>query len=321
MRRILIGECKQETSSFNPRPTEYDDFVIEFGEDVIQHHRQVRNEVGGALRVFDSRPDLEIIPTFSARAITSGGAVRAAAFDRMLGEFLAAVQSAPRPDGVFLSLHGAMVAENEDDTEGRIIAEIRKIAGPHVPITVSLDLHGILTDRMLAQTDAIVVYHTYPHVDFAETGERAARLLLRLMIAKSAPSRRACAFPPWCAATNSSPPPACSAVDSSCQTRGERAQGPLRRHVYRQPLHRRAGPRFDCVIVLDGDPDLAATRGPATWPRFLGAAREDASQPDRPGGEHSDCHWPPRAGRDDGRRRRDQFGQLPATRNAILRRD
>jgi len=52
---------------------------------------------------------------------------------------------------------------------------------------VSLDLHGILTDRMLQHADAVVMYHTYPHVDFYETGERAARLLLRILPARVRP--------------------------------------------------------------------------------------------------------------------------------------
>ena len=34
---------------------------------------------------------------------------------------------------------------------------------------------------MLEYCDAIVIYHTYPHIDFVETGARAARLLLRLL--------------------------------------------------------------------------------------------------------------------------------------------
>jgi microcystin degradation protein MlrC len=62
-----------------------------------------------------------------------------------------------------------------------LLSEIRKIAGEQVPIVVSLDLHGILTERMLQHANAIVAYHTYPHVDFATTGERAARLLLRIL--------------------------------------------------------------------------------------------------------------------------------------------
>jgi microcystin degradation protein MlrC len=61
------------------------------------------------------------------------------------------------------------------------LAETRKIVGERIPIVVSLDLHGILTDRMLRHADAVVMYHTYPHVDFYETGERAARLLLRVL--------------------------------------------------------------------------------------------------------------------------------------------
>src|SRR6185295_12550255 len=62
-----------------------------------------------------------------------------------------------------------------------LLQEAHKILGERVPIVVSLDLHGILTDRMLEHSDAIVAYHTYPHVDFFETGQRAARLLLRLL--------------------------------------------------------------------------------------------------------------------------------------------
>jgi microcystin degradation protein MlrC len=181
MCKILIGECKQETSSFNPQPTRYDDFVVDFGNAILDHHRRVRNEIGGALGVFDSCPRVELIPTYSARFITSGGIVTAAAFERILREFVGAVREAARPEGVYLALHGAMAAENEDDTEGRIIEEIRRIAGENVPFVVSLDLHGILTNRMLHASDAIVAYHTYPHVDFVETGQRAARLLLRLL--------------------------------------------------------------------------------------------------------------------------------------------
>ena len=81
----------------------------------------------------------------------------------------------------YFSLHGAMEAESEHDPEGFLLAETRKILGERMPIVVSLDLHGILTDRMLQHADAVVVYHTYPHVDFFQTGERAARLLLRIL--------------------------------------------------------------------------------------------------------------------------------------------
>jgi len=181
MPTILVAECKQESSSFNPVLSHYEDFSIAGGADVLTRHRGVRSEMAGALSVFGARPDVQVIPAYSARSITSGGELNAAGFDRIAREFLDRVRAAGTVDAAYYSLHGAMVARNEDDTEGYLLAETRKIVGEKIPIVVSLDLHGILTDRMLQHADAVVMYHTYPHVDFFETGERAARLLLRIL--------------------------------------------------------------------------------------------------------------------------------------------
>ena len=74
-----------------------------------------------------------------------------------------------------------MASPAEMDPEGYILEKAREILGEDIPIVTSMDLHGIVTDRMLKHSDAIVVYHTYPHVDQKETGERSARLLMRLL--------------------------------------------------------------------------------------------------------------------------------------------
>ena len=79
-------------------------------------------------------------------------------------------------EAAFFSLHGAMQAEGEDDPEGYLLQEARRILGEKMPFVVTLDLHGILTDRMLRHSDAVVAYHTYPHVDFFQTGARGASL-------------------------------------------------------------------------------------------------------------------------------------------------
>jgi microcystin degradation protein MlrC len=50
-----------------------------------------------------------------------------------------------------------------------------------VPIVASLDLHANVTRAMLAQSDGLVAYRTYPHIDMAATGQRAAGMLLDLM--------------------------------------------------------------------------------------------------------------------------------------------
>ena len=187
MPRILIGECKQEVSTFNPVPSSYADFDISLGEELLDYHRDIQSEIGGALHVFASAGDVELFPTYSARAITSGGTLAAESFRRIGQEFLAAVRAAPPVDGIYLSLHGAMSATGEDDPEGWLLAETRKIVGEQIPIVVSLDLHGVLTDRMLQHSDAIVAYHTYPHVDFYQTGTRAARLLVRILAGAAKP--------------------------------------------------------------------------------------------------------------------------------------
>ncbi len=187
MPKILIGECKQEISSFNPLLSRYSDFNVSWGQEILDYHQGLNSELVGALAVFGEAGNVEVVPTYSARMIVSGGTMAQADFERMRDELLTAVRAAPKVDGIYLSLHGAMAAEQEDDPEGLFLAEIRKFVGEEVPIVVSLDLHGILTDRMLTHADAIVAYHTYPHVDFVTTGARAARLLLRIMAGEVQP--------------------------------------------------------------------------------------------------------------------------------------
>jgi len=72
------------------------------------------------------------------------------------------------------------VAENSDDGEGDLLARVRA-AAPDVPIGVALDLHGNVTDKMVANANVMVGFKTYPHVDMYETGEHAGRLLLQML--------------------------------------------------------------------------------------------------------------------------------------------
>ena len=118
MPRILVGECKQEVSSFNPMISTYADFDISVGDAILNFHRNVTSELAGALHVFAQHGEIEIVPTYSARAITSAGPLAAESFARIGQEFLEAVRNAPPVDAVYLSLHGAMAAIGEDDPEG-----------------------------------------------------------------------------------------------------------------------------------------------------------------------------------------------------------
>lgn len=180
MKRILIADCKQEISSFNPLPSQYEDFLIRHGEGLYEQ-RGRNQELGGALAVFEAKPDIEIVPTICARA-GSAGLLSADGWKRLSEEALAAIFAGlDGVDGIYVSLHGAMGADGELDPEGYLLEKLRARVGPDMPIVISLDLHGILTERMLRQVDGFSIYRTYPHVDFADTGRRAAELLLKLM--------------------------------------------------------------------------------------------------------------------------------------------
>ncbi|MBM84203.1 MAG: microcystin degradation protein MlrC [Planctomycetaceae bacterium] len=181
MPRILIAECKQEVSTFNPASSFYEDYRIVTGPEMLRYHRGVGEEIAGALSVFDGAEGIEVVPTFGASSNTSGGVLTTESFERLAKDCFDAMSQAGEVDAVYFCLHGAMQAADENDPEGFLLEGTRKIVGDETPIIVSLDLHGIATDKMLQLADAVVVYHTYPHVDFFETGARAAKLLLKVL--------------------------------------------------------------------------------------------------------------------------------------------
>lgn len=180
MKEILIIECMQEVSSFNPVQSNLQDFLIQRGEEMLGQ-RGLNTAIAGALSVFESNDSVKIVPTISARAI-SAGPLSAVAWRELKTQIVEAVRTCrSQPDGVYVSLHGAMAAIDEFDPEGALLTELRQIIGSKTPVVISLDLHGIMTNRMLRCIDGFAIYQTYPHVDFADTGVRAARLLIQLI--------------------------------------------------------------------------------------------------------------------------------------------
>src|SRR5579863_6099922 len=86
MPRIVVAECKQEVSSFNPVPSCYEDFRVVRGRDLLDFHRGGGEEMGGALQVFDTEDHVQVVPAFGASANTSGGILTADGFARLQNE-------------------------------------------------------------------------------------------------------------------------------------------------------------------------------------------------------------------------------------------
>jgi microcystin degradation protein MlrC len=181
--RILVAGFQHETNTFAPSKAGYDDFIrggafpaMARGSDLLAM-RDINIAVGGF--VHGMAPHAELIPLIWAGA-TPAAHVTRDAFERITQEIVSRAATQPA-DAIYLDLHGAMVCEHLDDGEGELLDRLRRAVGPRVPIVASLDLHANVTQKMLSRADGLVAYRTYPHVDMAETGDRAAFLLRRIL--------------------------------------------------------------------------------------------------------------------------------------------
>lgn len=185
-KRIAIAGLLHETNTFAPSRATLANFKqgggylpISRGDEIFSRAPGVNLGISGAL-AHGEEAGWDMIPVLWAGAIPSAH-VEEEAFERLAGEIVDGIAAAGSLDGVYLDLHGAMVCTHLDDGEGALIERVRKAVGPHVPLAVSLDLHGNVTERMAEHADVLVAFRTYPHVDMAETGRRTAIALDKLM--------------------------------------------------------------------------------------------------------------------------------------------
>jgi microcystin degradation protein MlrC len=176
--RIAIASILQESNTFSPVFTQYEDFSPVYGDAAYERHAGKLTEMGGFIDVL-SKARVGIDPVCAAWAITANRLVRAG-FEKLSGNFERGLAKTGA-DALLLAMHGAQTAEGEDDVEGHILDRARAVMGPDKPIVMTLDLHANITKAMVSRADAIVGYHTYPHVDMFETGQKAARLMLRTL--------------------------------------------------------------------------------------------------------------------------------------------
>src|SRR5918992_177836 len=182
MARIAIGGFQHETNTFAPSKAEYAAFEagggwpgVQYGEPIFSAVEGANIPAAGAIQALRALGH-SLVGTAWAAASPSAH-VTSEAFERIATELVKRIQAAAPLDGVYLDLHGAMVVETYDDGEGELLRRVREALGSRVPVVASLDLHANVTRAMVERSDALVAYRTYPHVDMADTGARAARLL------------------------------------------------------------------------------------------------------------------------------------------------
>jgi microcystin degradation protein MlrC len=184
--RILIAGFQHETNTFAPSLADWAAFnrgdsfpAFVRGAEMARSLSSLNLPVAGFID-FARTQSWTLLPSAWAGAIPSSYVTRDA-FERIASVIVDDIEAAAAGglDAIYLDLHGAAVAEHADDCEGELLGRLRARVGPQVPIVASLDLHANVTQRMLAEADALVAYRTYPHVDMAATGVLAGELLAR----------------------------------------------------------------------------------------------------------------------------------------------
>ena len=191
--KIAIAGFQHETNTFAPMPTPFEGFErggawpgITKGQDVIDVFAPLNIPIGGFIQASDG---MDLVPILWAAA-EPAGYVEQAGYDRIAGMIVDGIARVRDLDGIYLDLHGAMVTDDHEDGEGELVRRIREAVGPDLPIAISLDLHGNLTPDFAALASSVAIYRTYPHIDMAETGARAAALLAE-ELARGAPFAKA----------------------------------------------------------------------------------------------------------------------------------
>jgi len=178
--KILIGWFGHETNTFSRRTTDFDLLTSQgawYEQEIIDVFTNTPSYLGGMIKCANEH-GIELIPTFgveNAGPTLSDDCVEQCiklVTDHMIkhkGAF----------EGICLGLHGAGASESQEDLETYTLKRVREIVGPDMPITVTLDLHGNISQGMCDEATGLFGIKENPHTDYETTGYEAMDALRR----------------------------------------------------------------------------------------------------------------------------------------------
>ncbi|WMY72996.1 M81 family metallopeptidase [Buttiauxella selenatireducens] len=177
--KILITEFRQESNSFNPTNSTLE-FWMQTGEyegaDVRAQFDGYPCAIGGFLHALDESEHKPEVICGTVMACQSGGVAEQSVMDHYMSKLIPQITENLPLDGIFISYHGALVTTEYDDPEGEITRRVRELVGNSAVISVATDLHAYISETLVRNTNVVLAYLTYPHVDYFETGYRVAKL-------------------------------------------------------------------------------------------------------------------------------------------------
>ncbi len=182
---VVVGGFKHELNSFARGITTLEDIrragYYAEGPDIFDAPRSKRPELA-AIREIAEREGIDLVPTVHFHALFAGGPIEHELYEHAKALIVGAVlEHRDRLTGIMLPIHGATVTTREDDPEGDLLATLRAIVGPDIPIVATFDTHVHGTARMAAAADALVGFKTQPHTDHYEAATQGMEILVRAM--------------------------------------------------------------------------------------------------------------------------------------------
>src|SRR5215510_13555098 len=172
MKKIFTACLGTETNTFASIPTGHQLFEEtclyrkgSYGKDVPMF--------GAPLAVWRQRSEAkgwQVVESLCAFAQPAGRTVKKV-YEAFRDEIVADLKAAMPVDAVFLSCHGAMVAEGYDDCESDLLAHVRKVVGRDVPVGVEFDLHCNIGEGTMRDATVLVLFKEYPHVDVSDRAD------------------------------------------------------------------------------------------------------------------------------------------------------
>lgn len=172
--KVLIGGFVAECNIYSNKLCEIQDFNISTSDNIA--------DLLG-IREIAKEENVELIPAIYAWA-GGTGVVSYDSFDYILKQFKKHIKKhLDEIDGMFFFLHGASYVENLEGFSGDhyIMREIRKIVGPYLPIAVTCDPHGNLSQQYADDCTILRTFRHSPHTDRTEAKQITFKALINVL--------------------------------------------------------------------------------------------------------------------------------------------
>lgn len=173
-KKVLVAGFSAECNEHVEHQADIGEFRILYGQESLDY-TQVRD-------IFEEE-NVELIPSIIATTSPTG-MIRKEAFDYITDRMLNSIrENIGKIDGIYLLWHGASGVVDLPEVSGEhyLIKEIRKITGKYLPISLTMDPHGNVTEDLTKHCNIVRTYRESPHSDAIDTRRIVAKKLINLL--------------------------------------------------------------------------------------------------------------------------------------------